>query len=213
MDAVAKINNIDSLKGIPIRELVSGNFSRIDRRLKSKKKSLLGLEGQRRILSQQILQTQKLIEQLNNEVISSENDEEKMMKTNKIAELKESLSMNARALRDYDAKIASAQAEVSQMEADREKVEKVKEEIITTSLNAATPGAGYVYKYRYLIIGLTVFGVFVIFAIIFSLIKATDSPGATIETIINTQCADATDPNCVSKFIENSVDNQFENRQ
>lgn len=48
--------------------------------------------------------------------------------------------------------------------------------------------------------------------IIFALVKATDSPGATIETIINTQCADSTDTNCMYNFIQYSVDKQFDNR-
>jgi hypothetical protein len=220
MDTVAKIRKFDGFKDIGIRELAAGNFTKPRKQLISYRKSLNRTEGQIRLLTQQINQTQARIEELRRQGLSTESSEERIQIASKIDELKKSLEMNAEGLRKYQSESAALNAEVSKRDSELKQAEQlskdVKNELLVEAAaqgaNLILPGSGFFVKHwKAIAIIIGIIALF-LFAIIFSVIKATDSPGATIETIINTQCADTTDPNCVSKFIENSVDKQLENR-
>lgn len=216
MDTVAQIKKLDSIKNIPIKDIAMQKFTKSENKIRSYKKTGRTLETRRSSVQRDIVQTQTKVEKLSEEIQETNNDQIKIEKMKEVSVLKESLVEKARDLRKYDEQISANNAEVDRLEMELRKAKKLAsdatEELRALLLNLALPGAGTVYKNRALIAMIIIGAAFLLIVIIYSLISTVDTPGEALQTVIETQCLDATDPNCAIRFFETQLNNQFGNR-
>ena len=218
MDAIKKIEKLDSFKGVSKTDLLRGNFKKPKSRLVALKKQLRSNESRKFNYQNTVIGLENQLESLNNDLRDlDENDPDRFQLIQQITILNSRVS-------ELDAEILHEKDEIQKTESEIKVGEKIrkeaKDEIAEMAIDASTGYTKigkYAYRYRKQIIigiflGIVLFSIGALM-IIYAVQQAQDDP---IGTVYRNSCVltQSDNPDCMIDIIENSLNEQYspENR-